>query len=260
MNCLDAIIGAPLSTLDLDIETVHKKMATMGQANISKIICDITRQVEKNIVRNFETCTQNFDMKFDKIEYVGDFTKNINIKISFCDSSFILDAPSIDDMVNFINDNRHLNKIFVSLTYEHYSIESGHQSCLMIDNINQNIYIIDSNGTYMFTDNLLHTKTGYYIETLISKYLNGLKSYDLNYNFIYTNEWNYEDIDLNNKVGKNVGVDGHCVIMTLYYIKMISTLDDDPYQVLEMLDNININHLSNSVMNYSFYLYEKYLK
>lgn len=260
MDILNSIILDKDIQLKTNFALLHANMGLMKPDIFNTIMFNITGAKNDDIIYNYVTCTQDFGLKYEELEYkdYDSMSTNIRIIVSFTDTTFVLDSASIENIAKYIKTNIKIRRIFIPLSYSHYSLKAGHQSCIMIDNYDKKIYIIDPNGLNMITDNLLQTSTLFHVETLVSKLFNKLQKYDLDYCFVHSNEYNLKNYNLNHIISKKIGTDGECVVITLFYIKLFTVLEElDPREIIEMLQTCDT---FSTVMKFSEQIYEQYLK
>lgn len=171
-------------------------------------------QVQTQAQANFQTC---YEEKYDKDAWPICFMKN--------NKNILLNILSPITMCEYLLSNNSNKYYFIPVSFcppfSNDKNESGHYTCLIIDNYESKVYFFDPNGwTNYFNDNYYETqKYLRLVEKLFEKYLEDLSDFvGIKYDFVSTFQWNPRNLNLNKKfTGSQVDNGGNCVGFTILF-------------------------------------------
>lgn len=205
-------------------------------------------EVQTQVQVNFQTC---YEEKYDKDAWPICFMKN--------DKNILLNIISPYTMCEYLLSNNSNNYCFIPVSfcppYSNDKKESGHYTCLIIDNFESNVYFFDPNGwTSYFNNNPYETqKYLRLVEKLFEKYLEDLSDFTgTKYNFVSTFQWNPRNLYLNKKfIGSQVDNGGNCVGFAILFAHYVYLTKLPLRTCLENLANLEDGQKIQLINDYS---------
>lgn len=250
-------------------ENKHEIISCLNHDEINKLFTIFTNQPNfTNPI--YSVYKQDNEMNFSYINDINNSKKKYNMIIDICDSQIshdsscesirsngtariiLLDGFNIFYLATYLYENSNLRYIFLVADYSSPVYDSGHRSAIMIDNKEMTIQVLDPNGSNDYFNDMFNKEMDLEIENLLKNYFNELKKYGLNYKYIYSYEWNPEQLCINHddKFTKYAN-NGHCSVLTIIIANLISVLQLKPISVYQMLNDLSKEELSYVVTSYT---------
>lgn len=252
-------LGGILSFSDNTGDFTEKEKKFVQTLNFKKFETILRMINDQGEIEKKEYCIYKQNYETLTFEFVSNVTNTDHDEyptiIDSDNDSFILNALSPQCLSNFILDNQSKNFIFLTLNYTSALHESYHQSIIMFDNEKKLIYAIDPNGTYDFFDKLFSERTCYNIDALLSTYFLELHKFGLNYKYVFISDWNKKNIYLNKKFDNQYVGSGHCVILSLIVINLITHFSVPPNVAFDYLNNLSMEEILYYIKEYSLAIF-----
>lgn len=242
-----------------EFDPKHKKFVErLKYKQFDKVIRLINKQKKIKKAQHIIYKQSYITLNMEPVSYV--FTKIRNVYHTCFDVSdeyLILNALTPYYLYKYINKNRHINYIFLTLNYGCNAKIQHHQAGILIDNKNEKIYLIDPNGFPTYFNELFGIDMSYMIEKLLYEYFLELKKFGFNYEYIFTYQWNPNCICLNKIFPDNNYIgSGHCVILTILIFHLINVFNYNPIEIYEMLNKLSDEELLYIIKNYTTTIYK----
>ena len=199
-----------------------------GQSNVKKIEYSIYKQSYNDL--DFNLVTMIFD-NIDKTSFHTTF--------DISDKHILFNCLTPYCLSKYINQNSKLRYVYIPLTYACDIKDSGHIAFIMFDNKDKKVYLLDPNGSPGYFNNILDVNISFYIENMISKYINELKKFNMEYKYIYSENWNNNKNIINKSFENDFIGSGHCVAFSLMISHLMTRFEIEPSELYKILSNLS---------------------
>lgn len=248
-------------------EKIVKSIQTIRYDKFEKIIEVMFNQKSISSINPFYSMYK-INLETEEFSHHLDIYSERNHTTIQTDNEFmILQILSPSSLVEYIlehsNDNRRYLHIQLSLfVASEIHSNSGHQTILTIDLIENKAYLIDPNGRSKFFEHKYkddetksHIKYSQLIDKLLENYFGELLNFGFFMEFVPIHVWNKDKICINYAVKDSVIGSGFCVPTSLLLTQYMSLTSQTPDQVINKFKDIDSETLLNIINNYTYGLY-----
>lgn len=252
---------------------IYLFLSTMNYDNFTLIINLLTNQ--KWLTNNPEYFVYSFDCNTNKTTRTNETTTEFDdlyhgrIEYDTYSERFKMRFISPDVFKEYMLINNNVNRYsFFPIVLKINTKNVFHQICAAFDNINKKVYLVDPNGTVTYfnastmndVDDDLYFIHEKHAELMIIAYLQELANVGLQYEFVPTNIWNYERYIINRHFIESEIGRGHCVIVFLMIIHIMSTIKIEPTNLFELFYHFEDAELMSLINDYSVGVYKMFQK
>lgn len=222
-----------------DAKIKNDKLSHLNQLQIQQIICDITHQTKMKpskgkLYMYAKNMLIDTDKTRDDCSTIAPFNilkhlDNELMPIIKETSIMLAEIVTLEILIDYLTENINVNYVVLPVLSGETDTKVGHLSFVILDNTNKLAYYIDSNGTQQ---NKL-------AENIIKQYFVMISKHNLNYDFIPSDIWNNENIELNIDYNNDeISSNGNCMIWSLLIMKLINDTHKSPAQIFNDLKNL----------------------
>ncbi len=208
--------------------------------------------LDQPYIHNPEYSIFQYDIQKHTLELITSFIeKNSIYPINFqiADKNVIVNCLSILSLGTFLinSDNRY---VFLPVNYESEVKKGGHRATLVIDNKDNNVYLLEPNGRPSYFNTLVSNSEAA-IESFYEQYFDMINSmFQTKYKYIKTHIWNHKNIVLNNTSNVKLS-NGDCMILSMILCQLIKNLEMTPEVMYQKFKSMSDDECVSLIRSYS---------
>lgn len=275
------------NTIYIYNEKVHDFITKLKYSQFETILCSLTNQMPISKIKNLEYTIYKQNFMTSKFEHYLDIKHDSSIvsypnEVQISDQTMVLNMMSIRSMVDYINKHKSNRRyIYFPFTYSSETKTCSHQAMLVLDTMENNVYLMDPNGSTSYFNDILYEslmKNGFVdenkarqmnnmyginynsvVEDMIQKYFEQFQIFNMKYTYIRTKKWNPYRKSLNSSKYEDTYIGtGHCVILTLLLCHFSSVTGYDLEEIWKVFGKLSKDDMVVLINNYTCNIYNLY--